>query len=108
MNKLIFGLSFLLTACALHSTPESSGKETLLFNPVISTTSLNVSVMSNGCTKPAHFYLLVEGQNVELRRTEADLCRAAPHLVRLAFDYPFGQSVYKLKNNIRFHNRIKR
>ena len=85
-----------------------SGREDLLFNPVIAGQTLEVSVFSNGCTAPEHFYLTVSESVVELRRTQVDLCRAAPQLVRLSFSYPFDNRVYRFKNNIRFSNRTER
>ena len=105
-TTLLLAALFLVTACS--TTPEKEGSETLLFNPVITTNALEVSVMSHGCTKAEHFYLRVDEQTIELRRTEADLCRRAPMLVRLNFDYPFAQDVYHFKNQVRFSNRINR
>ncbi len=95
-----------LTGCA--NLNSKSGRENVLFNPVIQGQQLDVSVMSNGCTEPEHFYLKVSGDVVELRRTQPDLCRAAPHLVRLSFTYPFEQGVYQIKNDIRYSSRVEK
>lgn len=95
-----------LAGCAQFST--QGERETVLFNPVISAQTLEVSVMSNGCTEAKHFYLKVVEQDIELRRTQPDVCRAAPHLIRLAFDYPFSGEVFQFRNTVRFSNRVER
>ena len=95
-----------LVSCA--SQQPKSGRENVLFNPVIAAQRFEVSVMSNGCTEPEHFYLKVTEDVVELRRTTEDVCRAAPHLIRMAFSYPFEQRVYRVKNKTRFSNRIEK
>jgi hypothetical protein len=99
-------LSMVLTGCA--SNKPKHGLETVLLNPVISDQTLEATVMSNGCTKPEHFYLIVSEEVVELRRTQPDLCRAASQMVRLSFSYPFENRVYRFKNKTRFTNRISR
>lgn len=98
--------ALLLVSCATFARDGS--REAVLFNPVVSAHSLAVSVMSNGCTQTGHFYLVVTGDVIELRRTEPDLCRAAPQLVRLEFDHDFGGEAYKFKNKVRFSNRVVR
>lgn len=101
-------LLFVVAGCA--TTPEEkTGQEAVLFNPVVAIDALEVSVVSNGCTKPEHFYLLVGEDNlIELRRTKEDMCRAAPKLVRYSFEYGFGDAVYEFKNEVRYSNRVTR
>jgi len=103
---LIVSLAFFISSCA--NLQSKSGQEDLLFNPTIAGQSFEVSIISNGCTSPEHFYLTVSEAVIEMRRTQADLCRAAPHLVRLSFSYPFDERVYEIKNEVRFSNRIER
>ncbi|WP_320821751.1 hypothetical protein [Reinekea sp.] len=107
MKQLIAVLAFLpLLSCSSVGT--KAGLETLLFNPVVTAQGLEVSVLSNGCTQPEQFYLKLKQDLIELRRTEPDLCRAAPHLVRLAFNYSFAPGVYRFKNDTRFSDRVVR
>lgn len=96
-----------LAGCANLSFDKTK-RETLLFNPVIESQSLEVSVMTYGCTKAEDFYLKVKGELVELRRINEDNCRKAPALMRLSFEYPFGSEAYRFKNDVRFSNRIDR
>lgn len=106
MKKAILVLSaVLLVSCA--SIQSDAFKEPVLFNPYIGPSALEVSVMSNGCTKAEHFYLVVSGNEAQLRRTKDDLCRAAPRLVRFEFDYAFGNDAYELVNEVRYSNRLK-
>lgn len=99
-------LFLVMTGCATLTDSEDS-TETVLFNPVLNSQSLEVSVMSNGCTVPEHFYLVVRETEIELRRIEPDVCRAMPRLVRLEFDYEFAAGVYEFVNQTRFSNRIR-
>jgi len=108
MKVIALSLAVLVGYSSCASMSKKSGQEALLFNPAVSGQSLEVSVMSNGCTKAEHFYLKVKEELIELRRTEPDLCRAAPTLVRLAFEYPFEAGVYRFKNKTRFSNRTVR
>ncbi len=98
--------SLLMAGCA--SMAKNEGSEAILFNPSVTSQALEVSVISNGCTKAEHFYLKVHDDQVELRRTQADKCRAAPSLVRLSFEYSFSDGVYQFKNEVRYSNRIVR
>lgn len=101
----IFG-AFLITGCA-HFSQETEAAS-VLFNPVVNANALEVSVMSNGCTQATDFYLRVQDDFIELRRTKTDLCRKAPELIRLSFRYDFGKSTYRFKNEVRFADRFNR
>ncbi|MFT7290191.1 MAG: hypothetical protein ACI9D8_000641, partial [Reinekea sp.] len=69
MKHLIAGLAMLsLLSCSTLMTQAKS--ETLLFNPVVTAQRLEVSVLSNGCTEAAQFYLKFDQDVIELRRTE--------------------------------------
>lgn len=107
MSLLLPLLAVVGAGCATM-TDEQTGEEPVLFNPVISANALEVSVVSHGCTKAEHFYLIVRGDEIELRRTEPDFCRAAPKLVRFAFEYDFGNAAYEFKNDVRYANRVTR
>jgi hypothetical protein len=96
-----------LSGCALWPLSDSK-QETVLFNPVIENQALTVSVMSYGCTKAEDFYLRVNGDRVELRRTSQDTCRKAPELMRLSFSYPFEARAYRFENDVRFSDRVGR
>ncbi|WP_320824822.1 hypothetical protein [Reinekea sp.] len=107
MKRFIAGLALLpLLSCS--SLGAKAGSEILLFNPVVTSQGLEVSVLSNGCTQAEQFYLKLRQDQIELRRTEPDLCRAAPHLVRLEFSYSFAPGVYRFKNDTRFSDRVVR
>jgi hypothetical protein len=99
------GFFLFLVGCA--TTPEKPGEESLLFNPVISGNSFEVSVLSNGCTSAEDFYLIVDEQSILLRRTKPDLCRAATRLVRLSFEYSFENKVFQIENDARYSNRVR-
>jgi hypothetical protein len=105
--KVVFLISTLLLVVSCATTPEKPGEELLLFNPVLSGSSFEVSVMSNGCTSAEDFYLIVDEQSILLRRTKPDVCRAASRLVRLSFDYSFEHGVYQIKNDTRYSNRVR-
>ena len=94
-----------LTGCSVLSGRDYSVP--LLFNPTVFNNRLEASVMSNGCTSADDFYLIVNEDDVTLRQINPDLCRAAPELIRLSFDYDFSEKVYKLKNKVRYMNRIQ-
>ncbi|TCS41659.1 hypothetical protein [Reinekea marinisedimentorum] len=106
--SLLLPLLALVNAGCATMTDDQAGEEPVLFNPVINAGALEVSVVSHGCTKAEHFYLIVRGDEIELRRTEPDFCRAAPKLVRFAFEYEFGDAAYEFKNEVRYANRVTR
>lgn len=106
--RLMPFITLVNVSCATM-TDDQTGEETVLFNPAITAAALEVSVVSTGCTKAEHFYLIVTKSNeIELRRTKHDLCRAAPKLVRYAFEYEFGDDAYEFKNEVRYSNRVLR
>ena len=107
MKRTMVALALLpLLSCSTLGT--KAGSEILLFNPVVTAQGLEVSVLSNGCTEAEQFYLKLKQDLIDLRRIEPDLCRAAPHLVRLAFSYSFAPGVYRFKNKTRFSDRVVR
>ena len=95
-----------LTACS--SNPFASEPPEVVFNPIISEQGLEFSVMSNGCTQENHLLLRVKGDEVEVVRTQPDLCRAAPQLKRFVMPLPEQESVWHLENPVRFSNRVSR
>ncbi|MFQ3228821.1 hypothetical protein [Reinekea sp.] len=95
----------LITGCSV--LPGRDYSVPLLFNPTVFNDRLEASVMSNGCTSAADFYLVVSEGDVTLRQINPDLCRAAPSLIRLSFNYGFSDKVYKLKNKVRYMNRVQ-
>lgn len=102
----LLGAAFWLCGCAVLQ-PETE-RANVLFNPVITANQLDVSVMTHGCTEPGDFYLSVsDDRKIELRRTRVDACKGAPELMRLSFDYPFQQQVYRFRNEVRFSNRVQ-
>lgn len=106
-KKLLIGfLACFLFGCAHFSKETQSAS--VLFNPQVGSKALEVSVMSNGCTQASDFYLRVQDDVIELRRTKDDLCRKAPELIRLSFSYDFGKNVYRFKNKVRFSDRVNR
>ena len=99
LSAMVFGLS----ACS--SNPFKSGETEVLFNPVISTEGIEFSVLSTGCTKEEHLYLRAKGDTLEVRRTQPDKCRMAAHLVRFMMPLPDSETVWKIKNPVRYSNR---
>lgn len=93
-----------LSACS--SNPFKSDSPEVVFNPVISEEGLEFSVVSTGCTDESHLYLRVKGDLIEVRRTQPDMCRAAPHLVRFAMPLPDSETVFQLKNPVRYSSRV--
>lgn len=95
-----------LTACS--SNPFASEPPEVVFNPTISEQGLEFSVMSNGCTQENHLLLRVKGDEVEVVRTQPDMCRAAPQLKRFVMPLPEQESVWQLENPVRYSNRVSR
>jgi hypothetical protein len=108
MIKKLMTLLSAISVCACATQQPKATSEAVLFNPVINASSMELSVLSNGCTSANDFYLKVSGDEVELRRIKEDICRAAPGWLRLSFEYPFGDKPYRIKNRVRFNNRILR
>lgn len=95
-----------LTACS--SNPFASEPPEVVFNPTISEQGLEFSVMSNGCTQENHLLLRVKGDEVEVVRTQPDMCRATPQLKRFVMPLPEQESVWQLENPVRYSNRVSR
>lgn len=95
-----------LTACS--SNPFASEPSEVVFNPTISEQGLEFSVMSNGCTQENHLLLRVKGDEVEVVRTQPDMCRATPQLKRFVMPLPEQESVWQLENPVRYSNRVSR
>lgn len=92
-----------ITGCS--SNPFKNEPPEVLFNPVLSDEGLEFSVVSTGCTEEEHLYLRVKGDEIEVRRTQPDMCRMAPHLVRFMMPLPEGESVWQIQNPVRYSNR---
>lgn len=95
-----------LVACS--SNPFASEPPEVVFNPAITAEGLEFSVMSNGCTQENHLLLRVKGDDVEVVRTQPDMCRAAPQLKRFVMPLPEQESVWQLENPVRYSNRVSR
>ncbi|WP_425413960.1 S1 family peptidase [Saccharospirillum impatiens] len=95
-----------LAACS--SNPFQSEPPEVVFNPTISDQGLEFSVISTGCTQENHLLLRVKGDEVEVVRTEPDMCRAAPQLKRFVMPLPEQESVWHLANPVRYSNRVSR
>lgn len=95
-----------LAACS--SNPFASEPPEVVFNPTITAEGLEFSVMSNGCTQENHLLLRVKGDDVEVVRTQPDMCRAAPQLKRFVMPLPEQESVWELENPVRYSNRVSR
>lgn len=100
----ILALALILSGCAML-TP-STQRSALLFNPVISANSLDVSVMSDGCTDAQSYYLKVSDTVIEVRHARNEQCSATGEMIRLSFDYPFQNRVYEFLNEVRYSNRV--
>ena len=103
--RTLSGLLLALGLTACSSNPFKPDSSELLFNPVLNEEGLEFSVVSTGCTKKDHFYLRVKGDEIEVRRTQRDMCRMAPHLVRFMMPLPEGESVWRIQNPVRYSNR---
>ncbi len=95
-----------LAACS--SNPFASEPPEVVFNPAITEEGLEFSVMSNGCTQENHLLLRVKGDEVEVVRTQPDMCRATPQLKRFVMPLPEQESVWQLENPVRYSNRVSR
>ncbi|WP_108126223.1 S1 family peptidase [Saccharospirillum mangrovi] len=95
-----------LSACS--SLPKGAGEPEVLFNPEITAEGLEFSVLSHGCTESDHLFLRVEGDSLTLLRTQKDLCRTAPQLLRFAMPLPANHGVWEIENPVRFSNRVGR
>ena len=95
-----------ITACS--SNPFQSDPPEVVFNPAITQQGLEFSVMSNGCTVENHLLLRVKGDEVEVVRTQPDMCRAMPQLKRFVMPLPEQEMVWQLVNPVRYSNRVSR
>jgi secreted trypsin-like serine protease len=95
-----------LAACS--SNPFASEPPEVVFNPAITDEGIEFSVMSNGCTVENHLLLRVNGDEVEVVRTQPDMCRATPQLKRFVMPLPEQESVWQLVNPVRYSNRVSR
>jgi hypothetical protein len=95
-----------ITACS--SNPFQSDPPEVVFNPAITQQGLEFSVMSNGCTVENHLLLRVKGDEVEVVRTQPDMCRAMPQLKRFVMPLPEQETVWQLVNPVRYSNRVSR
>jgi len=50
--------------------------------------------------------LRVEGDALTLLRTQKDLCRTAPQLLRFVMPLPETNGVWQIDNPVRFSNRL--
>lgn len=95
-----------LTSC---SATANSKKPTMepLHSVSISTSSLKISVTSNGCTKQEHFDFVIEPGEVNqlsVVRTKYDGCRRVPKQV--TFKYTLADIGLSEKSEIRIKNPI--
>lgn len=98
-------LALFLSGCAAWS---SSADPEVVFNPEIQGDRIAFSVVSTGCTHEDQLYLRIRGDKIEVRRTEPDLCRAAPQLKRFEMPLPEAAGVWQLVNPVRYSNRVIR
>lgn len=98
-------LALFLSGCASWS---NSASPEVVFNPEIQGDRLSFSVVSTGCTHEDQLYLRIRGDEIEVRRTEPDLCRAAPQLKRFEMPLPNADGVWQLVNPVRYSNRVVR
>ncbi|MHA7880892.1 MAG: trypsin-like serine protease [Saccharospirillum sp.] len=98
-------LAFLLSGCAAWT---NSADSEVVFNPEIQGDRIAFSVVSTGCTNEDQLYLRIRGDAIEVRRTEPDLCRAAPQLKRFEMPLPEAEGVWQLVNPVRYSNRVQR
>jgi len=92
-----------MSACT--TSPVKAGSHEVVFNPSVNERGLEFSVVSSGCTEEMHVYLRVRGDEIEVRRTQEDMCRMAPHLVRFMMPLPEGETVWTIQNPVRYSNR---
>lgn len=95
-----------LSACS--SMPKGAGDPEVLFNPDVTADGLEFSVVSHGCTEDDHLFLRVEGSSLTLLRTQKDMCRTAPQLLRFVMPLPETNGVWQIENPVRYSNRIGR
>lgn len=95
-----------LSACS--SMSQGAGEPEVLFNPDITSEGLEFSVVSHGCTENDHLFLRVEGSRLTLLRTQQDMCRTAPQLLRFVMPLPATENVWQIDNPVRYSNRLGR
>ncbi|PTY38656.1 hypothetical protein BGP77_10760 [Saccharospirillum sp. MSK14-1] len=106
-----FGVSFAtlvaaLTLAGCSSLPQGAGEPEVLFNPEVKAEGLEFSVVSHGCTEDGHLFLRVEGNRLTLLRTQKDMCRTAPQLLRFVMPLPVSDNVWQIENPVRYSNRV--
>ncbi len=104
-NLVLVGSILGLVSCS-SSNLKSDAPE-VLFNPVFNDGQLQFSVVSTGCTEEKHLYLKVKGDEVIVRRSEQDMCRMLPHLIRFAMPLPESSTVWKIENPVRYSDRAR-
>lgn len=107
-RRFLLALSAGVVLSACSSNPFASESPEVVFNPQVTEEGLEFSVVSYGCTEANHLLLSVEGDAVEVRRTQPDRCRAAPQLERFVMPLPENESVWRVANPVRYSNRIGR
>lgn len=108
--KPLLILASLLAATVIGSIATAKDSTSLepLYSAQFDDTYITIEVKSTGCTKPEDFSILATGKGGEdystlgIRRDSPDLCRAAPHLIKLQMELPPAVAAlkepYKLEN----------
>lgn len=94
MRFLILPLLFVMSACqAQYGLAELYGVQQ-------QGETLQIEVMSNGCTRPTDFSLRVEGRDLLVLRNQVDQCRRMPHLISLELTMVQTNKPLQLRNSI--------
>ncbi|MFG1496798.1 serine protease [Saccharospirillum sp. HFRX-1] len=97
-------VSGVLAGCS--TMPQGAGEPEVLFNPEVTAEGFEFSVVSHGCTEDDHLFLRVDGNRLTLLRTQKDLCRTAPQMLRFVMPLPISDNVWQIENPVRYSNRV--
>ena len=105
-QKIKSSLAYLFVAIIIQgcATKASKTENTLemLFNPSIEDDSVVALVVSHGCTSEQNFKLEVTDMTIQIIRIKPDLCRVAPRLKEIEFEYDFVAGSYSFANSVQF------
>jgi len=99
-NKVRRILAVALSGVILSSCASVNASE-VIYNPEFSEQEIVFDVISTGCTAADDLSVFVDGEMITIERLKEDMCRAAPHLVRLALPLPDANSNWTLENPVR-------
>ncbi len=113
LSRLLLLASITLSIIAINSinafankfTEQAISQKTALvkvYGLTISDNSINLQLMSNGCTTTDFFKLQWQNNQLQVNQIKVDHCRRMPHKIWLKFTIPQQKNGFMLVNNFAF------